>query len=217
MCVAFSDGVRIMAWVAPYDLGYHLLVALAREDGASVSDARAGEILPHFCGVGPFMETDWSPAMIRERFPHARQWVALPCETIAQIPAPVAPPAVIDKPLNAHLRAVRKHLPAKLPEAWSVPVAVTEPQGNYTGGFWLIEQDDVAFIVTLVGSLNRAKLAVTIFFPSGETVNEACAYGILRHFRGVSEFAQCDDDRTIAGARTYLGEIVPTAEQTLLS
>jgi hypothetical protein len=212
-----SDGVVILTWLVAYDLGYHLCVALAGKHGSIVSEARSAEILAHFRGVGPFMERDSLPDFIRERFPHAREWVALPYETIKKVPRPARPPAILDRPLNAHLLAVRKHFPTKLPEFWSVPLAVTEPRGEYASGVWIIEEDDVAFTVSLVSSRGRAKLAVTILYPEDEAVNEWRAYGILKHFRGVSEFAQTEDDGEIPGARMYLGEVVAVAQRPLLS
>jgi hypothetical protein len=58
---------------------------------------------------------------------------------------------------------------------------------------------------------------VTVWHPGGETVTEARAHDILEHFRGISEFVQSKNDGSIAGARTYLGEIETTAPQSLLS
>lgn len=115
--------------------------------------------------------------------------------------------------MNEHLAAARKHLPAKLPFEWSVPLALTEPHD----GAWLIADDDVAFIVCLVTSLGRVKLAVTIWYPDERTVDEVRAYGVLEHFRGIREFVQTDGAKEIPGARMYLGEIEATQEQAPLN
>lgn len=218
--IAFSGGAAIVAYFIDESYGRHLVVTLASKNAASTSDDRAAEILTHFRGVGPFMETDFAPDLITERFPHLRTWVALPYETIKNLPIPARPPAILDTPLNAHLRTVRNHLPTKLPEGWSVPLAVThfaDAAADHGAGVWMAMDDDAIFILQLVGSQERAKLCVIVWHPSGETVTEARAHDILRQFRGVSEFVQCKDDGSIAGARTYLGEIEPTVQQSHLS
>ena len=123
--VAFSGGAVIITYFIDEPPGRHLFVTLASKDADSISDERAADILAHFRGVGPFMERTFTPDVIAERFPHVRTWVALPYETIKNLPIPARPPAILDTPLNPHLRAVRKHLPTKLPDDWSVPLAVT--------------------------------------------------------------------------------------------
>lgn len=130
------------------------------------------------------------------------------------------PPAIVDTPLNAQLLAVRKHLPTTLPEGWSVPLAVTplaDEEADRGAGAWMVNADDATFLVQLVGSQDRAKLCVIVWHSGGETVSEARAHGILGHFRGISAFLPCQDDGSIAGARTYLGQIETTVQQSLLS
>jgi hypothetical protein len=215
---AFSNGAAIIAYFVDEPPSRHFLVTLASKDAANVSDERAAEILTHFRGVGPFVETDVVPDVIAKRSPHGRTWVALPYETIRKMPVPAMPPAILDTPLNAHLRAVREHLPTKLPLDWSVPIAVPYERGDEeSGGAWLVKEDDAAFIVQLVTSQGRTKLYVTIYHPLGEPVSEARAHGILQHFLGVSEFAQCEDDGSIAGARTFLGEIEGAGREEVLN
>ena len=80
-----------------------------------------------------------------------------------------------------------------------------------------MKDDDAVFLVQLIVSQERARLCVTVWHPGGETVTEARAHDILEHFRGISEFVQCKDDGSIAGARTYLGEIEATTQQSSLS
>ena len=218
--VSFSSGAAIIAYFTEELHGRYLHVTLASKDTSSISDERAADILTHFRDVGPFMEMDFTPNVIADHFPHVRTWVALPYETIKKLPIPARPPAILDRPLNAHLRAVRKHLPTKLPEGWSVPLAVTQfadEEADHGAGAWLVDDDDATFLVQLVGSQDRAKLCVIVWHPGGETVSEPRAYSILAHFRGISAFVQCEDDGSIAGARTYLGEIETTVLQSLLS
>lgn len=218
--IALSGGAAIIAYFTDESYGRHFFVTLGSKDPGSISDDRAADILTHFRGVGPFMETAFTPDVIAQSFPQIRTWVALPYETIKNLPIPAIPPAILDTPLNAHLRAVRKHLPTKLPEGWSVPLAVThvdDAVADQWAGVWIVMDDDAVFILQLVGSLDRAKLCVIVWHPSGETVTEARAHDILRHFRGITEFVQCGDDGSIAGARTYLGKIETTLQQSLLS
>jgi hypothetical protein len=215
---AFWNGAVIIAYfVDDEPPARHFFVTLASKDAANLSDDRAAETLAHFRGIGPFMEMESTPDALTERFPHTRTWVALPYETIKKMPIPATRPAILDTPLNAHLRAVREHLPAKLPMGWSVPIAVPEGPDDYEGdGAWLVDEDDAAIIVQLVTSEGRTKLYVTIFHPGGEPVSEARAHGILVHFRGVSEFVQREDDGSIKGARTFLGEIEGRAGESIV-
>jgi hypothetical protein len=215
---AVSNGAVIIAYFVDHEPPVrHFLVTLASKDATSISDDRAAEILTHFRGIGPFMEMDFTPDALAERFPHTRTWVALPYETIRKMSVPATRPAILDTPLNAHLRAVRERLPAKLPMGWSVPIAVPDGPDDYEGdGAWLVDEDDATFIVQLVTSEGRTKLYVTIFHPAGEPVSEARAQGILVHFRGVSEFVQREDDGSIAGARTFLGEIEGWAGESIV-
>lgn len=72
--IAFSRGAAIIAYFLDEPQGRHLLVTLASKDAGSISDERAADMLTHFRGVGPFMETDFAPEVIAERFPHVRSW-----------------------------------------------------------------------------------------------------------------------------------------------
>ncbi len=213
---AFANGAAIIAYFYDEPPHRHLFVTLASKDAASISDERVAEIRTHFRGIGPFMETDVTIDAITKLFPHARTWVALPYETIRKMHVPAIRPAILDTPMNAHLRAVREHLPARLPEGWSVPLAVPDVRGDHESGYWLLKEDDATCVVQLVTSQGREKLHVTIIGPEGQPVSETRAHGILEHFRGVREFAQCADDGSIKGGRMFLGEIGGAGRESAL-
>jgi hypothetical protein len=215
--LSVADGIVVVAWVLPDDVGYRLHVALVPKDNRPIPHDRAAEILAHFRGVGRFAELAQSPEPIAKEYPTVRTWIALSYEAIAALARPARSPEVIDGPLNEHLAAARKHLPAKLPDDWSVPLAITEPHEGWTDGAWLIADDDVNFIACLVTSRGRVKLAVTIFHPDGVAVNDARAYSVLEHFRGIREFVSTEGAKEIPGARMYLGEIDAMEEPALLN
>jgi hypothetical protein len=159
--------------------------------------------------VGPFAEVGHPPKDLLRRYPAVRTWVFWPKESIAHVKLPAQEPVVIDKPLNAHLRAVRSHLPDKLPAGWSPPLAITEvlPDSAWKHGAWLIDDDDLCIVAALTRAQGRADLMVLLFHPDGTSVNEGRASNTLRHFQGIDEFAQTEcGPGTPAGARLYLGQ-----------
>jgi len=222
-----GDDVVSISWAVRFDVGYRVLVTLGhtRDGGRSpapVSDGRAAQIFKHYRGVTHFVELASTPEPLATDLPGARTWVALAQEAeraLVERSLPAQPPQADERPLNEHLVAVRKHLPAKLPPGWSVPVAVTEVRDSWRDGAWMIETRHAVLIAMMVPSQGRAKLAVTIMHPDESAVNEAEALGILKHFRGVQEFVQTDIEGkvTIAGARMYLGEIDPPTKRAMLN
>jgi hypothetical protein len=211
--LAFVDRIAVFSWVVAYDVGYRLHVMLAPVDKRPVANDRAAEILSHFRGVGHFAEIAEPPIRISEEYPDGRTWIALSHDAIAAQPVPAKPPLVVDEPVNEYLAATRKFLPAKLPFEWSVPLALTEP---YQGA-WLIDDDDVCFIVCLLTSHDSAKLAVTIWHPDERTVEPARAHSVLGHFRGIRGFVPTGGAEDIPGAQVYLGEIETTEEGASLN
>jgi hypothetical protein len=180
---------------------------LPRTGKTPVSDARCAEILRHVQHVGEFIEGDEAPDC-----PEQRKWVAVAPGLRPRWRVPAAPPTPREHPLSPHLAAARKYLPQKLPAEWSVPVAITADHGTeWKDGAWMIgTSDERLMLVTLVTSKGRVKLSVSIFQPDGGEVSEGCAVEMLRHFRGVLEFAQTEpvvEDGVLI--RAYLGELAP--------
>jgi len=207
-------------WVTETDRGEGLLVELERQ-GASlaarvtihprgttepVSDARCAEILEHVQHVWEFIEANGDP-----RMPGGRIWVALPRRSRPRWPVPERIPEPRERDLSPHLVAARKYLPQKLPAGWSVPIAIGDDLGTgWKDGAWMIGTSDDRFIIVfLVTSRGRVKLSVTFFGADGIEVSEGSAAEMLRHFRGVLEFAQTEKTEGEVPTSTYLGEITP--------
>jgi hypothetical protein len=174
-----------------------------------VTDVRAGEILSVLRGVGPFAEVRHPPEDLLRRYPAVRTWIGWPKESIPHAKLPAQEPVVIDKPLNAHLLAVRSHLPDKLPAGWSPPLAITEavPDSAWKHGAWLIHADALCIVAALTRAQGRADLMVLLFHPDGTSVSEGRASNTLRHFQGIDEFAQTEcGPAAPSGARRYLGQ-----------
>jgi len=174
-----------------------------------VSDARCAEILGHMKHVGEFIETDPN-----KEYPETRVWVAIPTGIRPRWPVPKSIPAPRERVLSPHLVAARKYLPQRLPQGWSVPVAIGDDHGtDWKDGAWMIATpDDWFMIVFLVTSKGRVKLSVTFFGTDKTEVSEGSAAEMLRHFRGVLEFAQTEateGSEDMVPTRTYLGEIAP--------
>jgi hypothetical protein len=171
-----------------------------------VSDARCSELLAHIRHVGEFIEADPD-----KRHPEVRVWIAIPIghRPRWRVPGTVPPPR--ERTLSPHLVAARKYLPQKLPAGWSVPIAIGDDHGTgWKDGAWMIGTSDERFIVVfLVTSRGRVKLSVTFFGADGIEVSEGSAAEMLRHFRGVLEFAQTEAVPGEVPTRTYLGEITP--------
>jgi hypothetical protein len=218
-----GDDVVSLSWVVRYSTGYRVHVTLAQKDGAPVGDRRAADIFAHYRGVNRFVELAQTPEKLVKELPGARTWIALPDEVareaVRSAPLPPKAPEPIERPLNEHLLAVRKHLPPKLPVGWSVPLAITEEHEGWTDGAWMIETREAILIVAIVASQGRAKLSVTIFHPDQSVVNEAQAMRVLKHFRGIGEFVQTDikDARDLPGARMYLGDIDAPVKRAMLN
>jgi hypothetical protein len=172
-----------------------------------MSDARCAAILEHVRNVGEFIETDADP-----EYPEARTWIARPTGERPRWRVPKSIPAPRERVLSPHLVAARKYLPQKLPQGWSVPVAIGDDHGTeWKDGAWMIGTSDARFIVVcLVTSKGRVKLSVTFFGADAVEVSEGAAVDMLRHFRGILEFAQTE---AVSGGevptRTYLGELAP--------
>jgi hypothetical protein len=211
LCRVVVDGdVVLYAWTSRYDVGDRFFVTLTHEREAhAVDDTRAAEILTHFRGVTAFAELAKTPGSQLDRLPGARTWVSLPLETVRAMPVPSAAPELSTTPLNAHLAAIRRHLPLKLPPGWAVPLAVTEQRFGWKHGAWFIEHEGVVSIVIMFLSGGRPKLSVTLFRPDHGEVGEFDAMEVLKHFRGVREFLQTEmtDPEQIPGARSYVSEI----------
>lgn len=171
-----------------------------------VSDARCAEIIAHVKLVGEFIETD--PG---KEHPEARLWISIPSGELPRWRVPPRIPPARERVLSPHLVAARKYLPQKLPLGWSVPVAIGDDHGtDWKDGSWMIATGDDRFmIVCLVTSKGRVKLSVTFFGADGIEVSEGAAADMLRHFRGVLEFAQTEEVPAEVPTRTYLGEIAP--------
>jgi hypothetical protein len=174
-----------------------------------VSDARCTEILGHIRNVGEFFEAEPD-----EDHPAVRLWFAVPEAARPQWPVPKSIPPPRERELSPHLVAARKYLPQRLPTGWSVPVAIGDDHGTeWKDGAWMIATPgDWFMIVFLVTSRGRVKLSVTFFASDGAEVSEGAAAGMLRHFRGVLEFAQTEVTEGTPEAvatRTYLGELAP--------
>ncbi|HEY5243674.1 MAG TPA: hypothetical protein VIJ22_19470 [Polyangiaceae bacterium] len=171
-----------------------------------VSDARCAEILAQVKLVGEFIETD--PG---KEHPEKRMWISIPNGVRPRWSVPRSIPPVRERVLSPHLVAARKYLPQKLPLGWSVPVAIGDDHGtDWKDGAWMIATGDDRFmIVCLVTSKGRVKLSVTFFGADAIEVSEGDAADMLRHFRGVLEFAQTEEVPAAVPTRTYLGEIAP--------
>jgi hypothetical protein len=172
-----------------------------------VSDARCAEILAHMRNVGEFIE-----AAADKEYPEIRVWVAIPTGIRPRWRVPRSIPAPRERELSPHLVAARKYLPQKLPDGWSVPVAIGDDHGTeWKDGAWMIGTTDERFIVVcLVTSRGRVKLSVTFFGADAIEMSEGAAVDMLRHFRGVLEFAQTEAvHEGEVPTRTYLGEITP--------
>jgi hypothetical protein len=181
-----------------------------------VSDARCAEILEHVQHVTEFFETDGYPD-----WPGARAWVGFTRRMRPRWPVPASVPAPRERELSPHLVAARKYLPQKLPAGWSVPIAIGDDHGTgWKDGAWMIgTTDDWFMIVFLVTSRGRVKLSVTFFGGDGHEVSEGSAAEMLRHFRGVLEFAQTEvteGSPDMVPMRTYLGEIAPEGKARVL-
>jgi hypothetical protein len=174
-----------------------------------VSDARCAEILAHVQHVSEFFETEGHATL-----PGARAWVGFSRSMRPRWPVPKSIPAPRERVLSPHLVAARKYLPQKLPAGWSVPVAIGDDHGTeWKDGAWMIAtSDDWFMIVFLVTSKGRVKLSVTFFGDDQHEVSEGSAAAMLRHFRGVLEFAQTEvteGSEEAVPTRTYLGELAP--------
>ena len=173
-----------------------------------VSDARCAEILAHIRHVGEFIEGEPD-----EDYPQARVWIGVPVGQRPRWRVPKSIPPPRERALSPHLVAARKYLPQRLPRGWSVPVAIADDHGTeWKDGAWMIGTSDDRFLIAcLVTSKGRVKLSVTFFGADGEEVSEGAAVEMLRHFRGVLEFAQTEatSDEGEVPTRTYLGEIAP--------
>ena len=212
----YAADVVLFAWVVEQDLGPKLFVALAnRRSAAAVADERASEILSHLRGVSHFEEVENNPAPIRARYPGARVWTAMPAETFAALPKPPRFPALGDEAMDPVLAAARRYFPAKLPEDWSVPIGIFDPDDT-DKRLWTIEVVDHVALVALVSTCGRIVLAVTVFRPDLTPVNSACVQDVLNQFRGISAFVQTDIDE-IPNAVAYLGEIESTPQQVTLN
>jgi hypothetical protein len=179
----------------------------ARGTAEPVIDARCVEILALVRHVGEFFEIE--PA---KDHPELRMFVTVPLGVLPRWPVPQGIPSPRERVLSPHLVAARKYLPQKLPPGWSVPVAIGDDHGTeWKDGSWMIATDeDRFFIVSLVTSKGRVKLSVTFFWTDEIEVSEGEVAGMLRHFRGVLEFAQTEATEVeMIRTRTYLGEIAP--------
>jgi hypothetical protein len=174
-----------------------------RGGGRLANDSRCAEILSHLQGLGEWLESDAGA------FPATRVWAAFPRAQRPRFDVPEDlswPPEPAGKP---RLAAVRKHLPEKLPEGWSLPVALADDHGTgWTDGGWLMAVDETLMaIVSLCTSDGREKLAVALFHRDGSDVGDAEAVDVLRHFRGVHEFSQ-GKRAAEAPFTAFLGDIV---------
>ncbi len=181
-----------------------------------VSDARCADILAHMRRVGEFIEIDPD-----EDHPGVRMWLAVPTGLRPRWRVPKSVPPPRERLLSPHLVAARKYLPQRLPQGWSVPIAIGDDHGTeWKDGAWMIGTSDPWFIVVfLVTSKGRVKLSVTFFGADGHEVSEGSAAEMLRHFRGVLEFAQTEATEGSPDAiptRTYLGEIAPEGRSRVL-
>ena len=174
-----------------------------------VSDARCAEILAHIRHASEFYETEAD-----KEYPETRVWLGVPPGVRPRWRVPESIPAPRERVLSPHLVAARKYLPQKLPQGWSVPIAIGDDHGTeWKDGAWMIGTSHRWFIVVfLVTSKGRVKLSVTFFGGDGHEVSEGSAAEMLRHFRGVLEFAQTEVTEGSVEAvatRTYLGELAP--------
>jgi len=174
-----------------------------------VSDARCVEILAHIRHVGEFYETDPD-----KDYPETRVWLGVPSGLRPRWKVPESIPPPRERVLSPHLVAARKYLPQRLPQGWSVPIAIGDDHGTeWKDGAWMIgTSNDWFIIVFLVTSKGRVKLSVTFFGGDGHEVSEGSAADMLRHFRGVLEFAQTEvteGSPEAVSTRTYLGELAP--------
>jgi hypothetical protein len=166
------------------------------------SDGRCAEILGQLRGLGEWMECNPGDC------PATRVWLAFPRAQRPRFRVPEGLPWPPEAAGNPALAAARKYLPDKLPEGWSLPVAVTGDHGTgWKKGGWIMAVDETLMaIVALCTSEGRERLAVALFHRDGSEVGDAEAVDVLRHFRGVYEFAQSErsaDESFVA----YFGEI----------
>jgi hypothetical protein len=213
--LAFSTDVAIVWWVIEDDeIGDVLYVALTSRDlQRRVADERVGDILAQFRSVGPFAEMLTTPASLSEKYPAARTWVALPYETLARLTIPDRPAKWVDEPLDEYLAATRRHLPDKLPEGWSTPVAFDGRDDVLEGLCWMIGDRDVVMVVNLIDADDRQELAVTLFQPDGTRAAEEPARRALAHIRGVGAFAPADMDPSDDGPITYVARVQGTTSR----
>jgi hypothetical protein len=155
--------------------------------GVPPSDERCREILGEvrYC-------REWFEGKGDSRLPGMRRWLALP--RTAKPPRPKSPPtAPVDAPLTRAMKRAREHFPEKLPADWSPPLSVTsELDLDWTEGGWMfaVDDHDLVALVTMTEEYGVDQLAVCLFHVNGDSVSEAAAAQVLRHFRGVAYFAQ---------------------------
>ena len=215
-------------WSVPYalrdsdgwalDAGEHGLLARLERTGGNwalrvyittrgshvpADDQRCAELLGHLGGLG-----EWLECVGVDGLPGTRVWLAIPRALQAHWEVPPAPPP---PPAEAipRLEAARAHLPEKLPEGWSVPVAMVDPHGfDWPHGAWMFAADDLVVMLSLWDERGPMKLFVAMFHPDGSDVEEGDAFDVLRHLREVHEFSpgkRAKDAPYIA----YFGELEP--------
>ncbi len=214
--LAFAADVAVFWWVLDDDqIGTFLYVALTSRDlQRPVAHEHVGDILAQFRFVGPFAEMLTTPTDLATKYPAARTWVALPYETLAGLTVPEKPVKWVDDPRNDYLAKVRAHLPDKLPEGWSTPVAFDGSSDLLEAMCWLITAGDVVLVIMGIGEDVR-ELTVTVFLPEGRRATEEQARRVLAHFRGVGAFAPADMDPSDDGPVTYAAPVLgatPRAE-----
>jgi hypothetical protein len=171
-----------------------------------VSDARCLEVLRPMRGVAEFVECEPAPGD-----PLARVWLGMLPSSRLPFELPAVPGAPAAKDLPAQLVAARKHLPDKLPDGWSVPVAVT-PDGAPSDrqGVWAMGVDGDLVMACLCASEGRTRLMVGIARDDGTRASESAAVEVLRHFRGVVEFRESTSPSDEPNVVFYLGELRPS-------
>jgi hypothetical protein len=192
----------------------HVRVIISPPPGQTqpVSDMRCAEILANLPNV-----VTWAEAELEEnqtnlpRSTHraARIWLGAPCAPLRRRGAPPVPgvadvPSPNLPPLSDLLVEVRRHLPDKLPDGWSIPVA------NPAEDVWLYEVDHLTAIVGFCSTENGVKLHVALIASPEDQVTETFALRVLKRFRDVGEFVAlpCGEEPQI---RTYLGELTAGA------
>jgi hypothetical protein len=202
-----------------------------RKETGRVTDERARELLADFRGVGEFGEAaramaeefgEMAGALAEEQLrqrPLLRLYIARYQET-----APTLTPSRLtrpkDEPLDDLLVQARQHLPEKLPEGWTTPVAVFDDEadeGKQPEGAWMFEADGAVVMMALCSSNGVVKLSVGFSQASLEPVHEWQAIGVLKHMRHIREFKQTAAPEDTPTIRVFLGDIGPTKEPVAMN